>query len=59
MDNNWCTGGNIQVGPYLKGKRCPRCGIKMFKSTCASSEEIRALSHKEYLKVHYGMTHPN
>lgn len=66
MDNNWCTGGNILVGPYLKGKKCPRCGIKMLKSTCASSEDIRALSKLEDLKGHYEtasksywMTHPN
>ena len=35
------------------GKPCPRCGIKMLRSTCASAEEFDAYTHKENLKRHF------
>ena len=53
IESEWCPGSSLQVGRYFRGRPCPRCGIKMLKSTCASSEEFGAFAHKQNLKDHY------
>jgi hypothetical protein len=55
-DSKICPGRpGMLIGPYFGGIPCPRCGKQMSRSTCASTEEFKKLSHELNLVSHYAM----